>query len=379
MEKKEIQVLYIITKLELGGAQKICLSLFNGLRKRGNIGLLISGSEGNLTKEIHAHDGVYLFDMFKREVSILYFFNEIKTFIHLIRHLRTLRKTYPKLIVHTHSTKAGLLGRWAAFFSGVRTRIHTVHGFGFHPYQTKLGWLSNYILESFTSLITTHYICVSSYDVKTGIRFLPWFKHKHSIIRAAVPQQEFATFTIKHSQKKNTKIFTFGTIACFKKQKNLFDLLQAFKYCHQQNPHVKLEVLGDGHLRPELEAWITKNALHNNIILHGWQEQVSNYMASWNAFVLSSLWEGLPCAVVEARLLKLPVICYDTGGIHDVINHGDNGLLCKPKSLKDLAKNMLLISTDHHLYKTLHEYNDNLHDFENQTMLDQHIELYKSM
>ncbi len=87
MKKKEIQVLYIITKLELGGAQKICLSLLNGLRNNGNIGLLISGSEGKLTKKVLDNEGIYLFDMFKREVSVKYFFKEIKTFFQLIRHI----------------------------------------------------------------------------------------------------------------------------------------------------------------------------------------------------------------------------------------------------------------------------------------------------
>lgn len=377
MKKKEIQVLYIITKLELGGAQKICLSLFEQLQSLGHASFLISGNQGTLAKTDTKKNNIILLDTFKREVSVRTVLTEIKTFFFLIAHIRKLKKKHPHLIVHTHSTKAGLLGRWTAFFARVPTRIHTVHGFGFHPYQTKIGWWVNYVLELLTSFITTHYICVSSFDVKTGIRLLPRFAQKHSIIRAAVDQQRF--IPAQRCEIKTTDTpFVFGTISCFKKQKNLFDLLEAFKHCKQQNPQVKLEVIGDGHLRADLEQWIEKNNLKESIILHGWQHNVSAYLNCWDTFVLSSLWEGLPCAIIEARLSQLPVISYDTGGIHDVIYHGENGLLCKSKQIGTLAKHMLNLSTNQTLIYKLQNYSDDLSDFNQSAMIKQHIELYRS-
>jgi glycosyltransferase involved in cell wall biosynthesis len=374
MKKKEICVLYIITKLELGGAQKICLSLFEQLQSIGHTSFLISGKQGILTSSISKRDNIILLDNFKREIGIKTLIKDVKTFIMLVSQIHQLRKKFPHLIVHTHSTKAGLLGRWAAFFAGTKTRIHTVHGFGFHPYQKKIGWLINYMFELATSIITSHYICVSSFDVKTGIKLIPKFTQKHSIIRAAVNQQLF----IPAWRTKATKIpFIFGTISCFKKQKNLFDLFEAFKQCKQKNPEVKLEVIGDGHLRIDLEQWITKNNMKESIILHGWQHNVSRYLSQWHAFVLSSLWEGLPCAVIEARLLRLPVISYDTGGIHDVIYHEKNGLLAKPTYITELAQHMINISADLKFASQLQNYRDDLTDFDQKEMLQKHIELYR--
>ena len=105
--------------------------------------------------------------------------------------MKKLKKQHPHLIVHTHSTKAGIIGRWAAFFAGIKKRIHTIHGYGFHAHQNKILWVSIYLIEFITSLITTHYVCVSSEDVKTGIKLFPHFSGKHSIIRAAVDWDQF--------------------------------------------------------------------------------------------------------------------------------------------------------------------------------------------
>ena len=377
MKQKEIVVLYIITKLELGGAQKVCLSLLNGLKNEGHKAGLISGNQGPLVPQIKGKSMVFLLPSMQREVSLQQIIKEGKNFFALIRLIKKLKKEHPTLTIHTHSTKAGLLGRWAAFFAGVKKRVHTVHGYGFHPHQTKVGWLINYACELITSLITTHYICVSSKDVKTGIQLLPRFGNKHSIIRAAVDWQ---TFHINPKKlKKSRDRFTFGTIACFKKQKNLFDALQAFEQVAKQENNAYFEIVGDGHLRKKIESWIEKHKLTNRIILHGWQENITPFTQQWNAFILSSLWEGLPCAVIEARLQKLPVLSYDTGGIHDVIFNGNNGFLYKPKDWKNLSKGMLRLIRNKDLHAKLSIFDDDLSSFSTQTMIKQHINLYKSL
>lgn len=380
--KKEIQVLYVITKLELGGAQKVCISLFDGLQSNGHESFLISGNEHNcpLKKTVEKKTNVILLKHFRRNVSAKKIFLEVRNFFDLIKQIRKIKGKNPYIIVHTHSTKAGLVGRWAAFFAGVKKRIHTVHGYGFHDYQNKIAWLITYFLELITSFITTHYVCVSSEDVKTGIKLFPYFSKKHSIIRAAVDWNQFyipaRTLTAFPHHKKP---FIFGTVSCFKKQKNLIDLFKAFEYAYSKNHNIKLEVIGDGHLRPKFEAWIAKHDLKNKIILHGWQDKVAPLMINWNVFTMSSLWEGLPCAIVEARLLKLPVLSYKTGGIHDVIIHGQNGFLYKQGNWKELARGMLAISANQYLYQKLQTHEDNLNDFNDQQMIKQHLELYKEL
>lgn len=377
--KQKPTVVYVVTKLELGGAQKVCLSLFKGLAEHDIPTYLISGAQGTLAPEVAHNENCLLINELQREISVHSLWFELKAFITIIKKLRELKKKHPLLIVHTHSTKAGLIGRWAAFFAGVKKRVHTVHGYGFHPHQNSFFWIVNYGLELLTSFITTHYICVSSEDVKTGLALIPGFSKKQSIIRAAVEKQLF--IPAQRTTYQDTKIdtFTFGTIACFKQQKNIFDLLTAFKHVHANNPHTRLEIIGDGVLRPAIELWIMKNRLADAITLHGWQEKVAPYLAMWQAFVLSSLWEGLPCAIVEARLMKLPVLSYNTGGIHDVIFSGQNGFLYPQKQWLQLAQGMLELSQKKELYEKLKNFNDDLHSFDNNFMLEQHATLYTSL
>lgn len=370
MNKKKIHVLYIITKLELGGAQKVCLSLFNELQKDHNVWLL-SGTEGTLVNQTKTHKQVILLDALKREVG----FSEITAFIQMIKEIKKLKKKYPDLIVHTHSTKAGYLGRWAALFAGVTERIHTVHGFGFHEHQSWLGYSIAYLLELFTNVITSHYVCVSSKDVETGIRLLPFFYKKYSLIRAAIDEQRFIPAQLAKTPSEH---FIFGTVACFKKQKNLFDLLHAFHYAYTKNNTLRLEIIGDGSLRSQIEQWIKNHNLTQQIKLHGWQSDVPAIMQRWHAFALSSLWEGLPCAIVEARFLKLPVIAYNVGGMNDIISHGHNGLLYKPLDKQGLAEGMLTLSQDTNLYNTLRNQQDDLKPFTTEQMIKEHTTLYQS-
>lgn len=377
---KDIHVVYIITKLELGGAQKVCLRLMQGLHEHGATAHLISGAEGPLVAQAQKNSHTILLNSFKRELSIASIWYEIKTFFTLVTTLRTLKHQYPDLIVHTHSTKAGLIGRFAALCAGIKKRVHTIHGYAFHNHQNRIIWLAIYLMELLASLITTHFICVSSYDAKTGIRLFPRFAKKHSIIRAAVDWNQFyQPAQTAHPFPVPNEPFIFGTVACFKPQKNLFDLLEAFSHVHQQNRNTRLEIIGDGYLRTRIEQWITKHQLNHAIKLHGWQQQVAPIMFDWHAFVLSSLWEGLPCAIVEARLLKLPVLSYDTGGIHDIIIPGDNGFLYKPKDWSTLARGMLELTRNQQLHNKLQNYNDKLEDFNDQHMIAQHVELYKRL
>ena len=386
---KKLNILYIITKLELGGAQKVCLELCKNLQAAGHKTLLISGAEGELVAQlpnyIADNSQIILLNSFKREVSLKAIWLECKNFYNLIQEIKRLKQIYPDLIVHAHSTKAGLLGRWAAWLAGIKKRVYTIHGYGFNKYQPKLMAGSIYLLELITSLITTDYICVSELDLRAGAKLFPGFKRKAKLIRAGVDDQLFMGARLASPMSApvsgaQRKLFIFGTVACFKKQKNLFDLLCAFKYLKNLDTdyNYKLEIVGDGELRPEIEAWIKTNNLENDIILHGWQtpENLLTIMCQWQVFSLTSLWEGLPCAIVEARCLKLPVLAYNTGGISEVIYHAKNGFLYQQGDWLSLAQDMYKLAHDNLLYQKLSAYPDDLSNYSYSYMSQAHEKLY---
>lgn len=379
--KKSITVIHIITKLELGGAQKVCLSLCKELPSMGIETVLISGQQGPLVPQAHLLKKAILLPSLQREISLKNSVHELKNFFSLVTHLKKLKKQYPNIIVHTHSTKAGVVGRWAAFFAGIKTRVHTVHGFAFHAHQKWLHWASIYLVELVTSFITSHFVCVAHHDARVGIKLFPFFKKKYHVIRAAVEWQIFydQVRKVRNDFPVAETSFVFGTISCFKEQKNIFDLLRAFAHVHQTNSFTRLEIIGDGHLRAAIETWITTHKLEHAVVLHGWQKNVAPIMRQWHTFVLSSLWEGLPCAVVEARLLGMPVISYDTGGVNEVISHGKNGFLIPQKQWRTLAESMLLLAHNKQQYLKFKRYPDSLEEFKISAMTHQHSVLYKKM
>ena len=332
MQEKKITVVHIITKLDLGGAQKACLLLVKGIRAHGNEAILISGNQGELVGAVQGDDKVILLDTFKREAGLSLIRADIKTFFNMVRTLRAIRKQLEDknsiensahretasseidrtsgpghaLVVHTHCPKAGIMGRWAAWFAGIRHRVHTVHGPSLHEHQPWLVWLPIYALELVTSFITTHFVCVASSDVEAGKKLFPRFGKKYSIIRAAIDWDRFTPASVTTMGPTESDTFVFGTVACFKPPKNLFDLIKAFAFMHQKYPNSRLEIVGDGVLRSKIEACIDEHQVTEAVILHGWQHNVIPIMRTWHAFAFSSLWEGLPCAVVEARLLNYP-------------------------------------------------------------------------
>lgn len=374
---KKIHVLYVITKLELGGAQKVCLSLHEGALTQGYVSHVVTGREGVLVTEAQRIGNVIFLKTLKREINS--FFGEIRAFFSLFRTMRKLKKQYKNIIVHTHSTKAGLLGRWAAFFAGIKTRVHTVHGFGFHEFQSRFMWLIVFFLEYVTSLITTHFVCVSETDRFIGIRYFPKFLKKSSVIRAAIDWKRFIG-----AQKSTTGRLTIGTVSCFKPQKNLLDLLQAFKIVFDQVDSSKkeillLQIIGDGLMRPVLEQWVNDNGLTAHVEFLGWQSHVVSFMKTWDIFALSSLWEGLPCAIIEARVCKLPVVAYNVGGIHEVINDGVNGFLIPAGNIHLLAQKLVYLINQPNVRDVIGNHGDALHDFSDKVMVTKHLELYKSL
>lgn len=363
----------------MGGAQKVCLSIKKGLDDQHHWTCLISGTEGALCTSTQHMPNTILLKEFKREVSLLGFFNECICFIKIVKTLRSLKKQFPDLIVHTHSTKAGLMGRWAAFFARVNKRVHTIHGYGFQPQQFVLARFAIYILELMTSFITTHFICVSTEDAQRGCRIFPFFTSKHSIIRAAVDWKQFYKPALAIRCPTTDQPFIFGSVGGLNKRKNHMEMLKAFEYVHVRYPNAQLEIIGDGDMRVNYEQWIKEHNLQDCIKLHGWQQEVAPIMINWHAFLLTSLWEGMPCAIVEARLLKLPVLAYETNGIRDVIIPDSNGFIYKQSDWNSLAQGMLTLINNPDLFRQTQSFKDELSEFNDTAMIKLHIDLYKSL
>jgi glycosyltransferase involved in cell wall biosynthesis len=380
-ETNTFHVVYILTQLELGGAQKVCLELFNHFAPNS---YLISSQTGILLEQVKNDPHFFGLAALQREVSLKTAWKELIAFLNIYLHLIRLKQKHAFIIVHTHSSKAGILGRLAAYLAGIKNVVHTVHGFGITTAQAKTTFFLFALLEQLATFLTNVIICVSKCDQEAGSRLFYGFAKKAIIIRAAVNEGPFlimkkqATCAKKRNASENKIIL--GSISCFKPQKNLLDLIKAFylteKLCPVKTKVLMLEIIGDGAMRSEIEERITRYGLGDKIKLLGWQEDVLPKMLNWDCFVLTSLWEGLPCSLIQALLLDQAAICYDTGGISEVIKDGENGFLVKQRDLFTFAEKLTFLKNipkSEFTKKTMPEKTAN---FFIATMLSRHRDVY---
>ncbi|AKL97850.1 glycosyltransferase [Endomicrobium proavitum] len=334
-----IKVCYIITKLELGGAQKVALYTAENLEKDTFEDFLITGSGGILDDEAAKKLKVFKVPSLVREIS------PIKDLRALLKIRKILKKEKPEL-VHTHSSKAGILGRIAAKLAGVKTIVHTIHGYGFNETQK---WYVKYLyiyIEKFCTLFTDKLIVVAKEDMDKGLRYKIAKENKFTLIRAGIDTHYYKTFNPNPDFRKtladeNTKIIT--TIGPFKPQKNLQDFIKAAGLVCKSVDNVKFFIVGDGDLRPELEKLIADLNLTDKIILLGWRTDIAEILYASDVFAMTSLWEGLPRTILEAMCCSKPVVANAVDGVKEVIREGKNGFKVNPHNYQYTAEKIIYL------------------------------------
>jgi glycosyltransferase involved in cell wall biosynthesis len=330
----KIRICHIITKLELGGAQKNTLYTVSHLDPSKFETFLISGEQGILDFEAMEKLGERV--IFAREMKRS--INPLFDLIALIKLTIVLKKIRPH-IIHTHSSKAGILGRWAGFFAGVKVRIHTIHGFGFSPFHPlPVRWLFIF-LERITSLVTTYFICVSENNLKEGIRLGIIKGGKAEIIRSGVEIEKFMNANVEVEKKKrelgiplDKKII--GMVACFKPQKAPLDFVRIARILKDKRDDLHFVMIGDGELRERIEEEILRLGLKDNFSILGWRKDVEEIFKIVDLFVLTSLWEGLPQVIPQAYASGVPMVVSDVDGNREFVEDGVNGFTFKPHDLQ---------------------------------------------
>ncbi|WP_455370504.1 glycosyltransferase family 4 protein [Petrachloros mirabilis] len=331
-------VCHVITKLELGGAQEVALYAVSHLDRRKFRPVLVTGPGGMLTEEAIELPGVQTIIIPSLGRSIRAF-SDLLALFELISLFRRLRPT----IVHTHSSKAGILGRWAAWFARVPIVVHTVHGYGVTPAQPALLRRLFVLLERMTGWVTSHWIMVAQVDVEKG-RQWRLFQNNVSIVRPGIDPRPFqssidatARNRIREEFGARPGDFLVGTVACLKPQKAPEDVVRVAQLLSKTSPDVRFVLIGDGELRPRLEALIRQCGLHQRVRLAGWRRDIDKAMKCFDALLLTSHWEGLPRVILEASAVGLPVVATKVGGVEEVVRNGENARLYDVGDVNGLA------------------------------------------
>ena len=378
----KLKIARIITRMDVGGAQRVVLYLSRDLDPTLFEQIVITGEGGVLLAELCEIPSIrhFLVPELSRRVDIGGLWSDLKA-VWKIR--RILRRERPQ-IVHTHTPKAGIVGRWAARLAGVPRIIHTFHGFGFNTLQSSWRTRIYVAIERFTALITTHFVAVSHQNLLKGESYRIFPQERCSLIRSGIDFSKFQNAKPDKAQKKmelglSPSDSIVGIVAAFTTHKALNYFVDVAARLHPQFPQVKFVMVGDGELRPQIEHQIAKLQLQSIVRLLGWRSDIPEVLSTFDVFLLTSLWEGLPRALVESVLAGIPVVASDVDGVCEVIHDGENGFLVPAGDTQAMARGVGRLLQDDFLRRRMGAWRPGVGEFSVQKMLKDHSHLYKNI
>lgn len=346
-------VVHVITRLELGGAQENTLSTCRGLVEAGYRVALLYGPGGVLDDELETMPGVAPCPIAPLARSVRPD-RDVRAFTTTRAALARLRDDHrdaggrdDDFIVHTHSSKAGIIGRTAAASLGIRNVVHSIHGFGFHVGQPAPLFRAYVEAERAMAPLTRAFIAVSRANVAEGqARGILRRDHRVEVVRSGMALERFfgardRRDVCRAQLQIEPDLPLFVSIANLKPQKDPLTAVAAMRDVIREQPQAQLWYVGDGPLRTEVERFIATHGLTRSVRLLGWRRDVPDIVAASDVVVLSSRFEGLPRSAVQAVAAGRPFVGTRVDGTSEIIRCDRDGYLVEPGDPGSLAAAMM--------------------------------------
>ena len=383
-QERRLKVIHLITLLELGGAQGHAIHTVRHLDPERFDARLWCGRGGYWDLDVEGDLGAA---------------GRLRFFRNLVRPVRPLsdllivydlwkafREERPD-VLQTHSSKAGIVGRVAAWLAGVPVVIHMFHGFGFNDRQNFLVRALYVRLERWTARLATKLIFVSEANRRTAEETEIGRPSQYAVIRAGVSLSDLERHRVNIDRSgvrrdlglpNDSRLVT--TLSAFKPQKNLSDFIEVARRVCAKVPQAVFVLLGDGEERPDIERRVRELNLGDRIRMPGWRRDSARILAASDVFVLTSLWEGLPRALVEAMALRVPSVCYETDGVSDLLGREKGEMLARG-DLEGMTTSVIrLLGDSSHAAALAESQNGRLsRDFDIDEVVLQQADLYLSL
>jgi len=349
-----LKITHIITRLVVGGAQENTVATVLGLRGKPGVEVnLISGPtngpEGSLESEFkNSPELLTIVPGLVRPV------HPLKDFIALNKLEKILRAQKPD-IVHTHSGKAGILGRLAARRAGVPIIIHHIHGPSFGNFQNAIANFIFQAAEKKAGRVTDHFIVVADAMKDQYLAAGIGRPEQYAKIFSGFPLEPFLAAENNLELRGKLGIapddFIVGKMARLFKLKGHDDLFAVSPDLVRQNPKIKFLLVGDGKWRGRFENLAKSLGLEKHFIFTGLvpPPEVPKYVGIMDALVHLSTREGLPRALPQALAAAKPVVAYDCDGAREVCRNDETGFLISCGDKAKLFKSILLLAGNENL------------------------------
>ncbi len=350
---ERVKVLRVIARLNMGGPALHVAYLTAGLQKRGYDTTLAAGSlaRGEDSMAFVAEGlgvEVVRIDELGREISPL------RDLLATFKLARLIRRERPQ-ILHTHTAKAGTVGRVAALLAGSRRPpivVHTFHGHVLRGYFGPVRSLMFRLLERWLASSTTALVAVSPQvrDDLVALGIAP--RERFAVIRlgieldARVAAQQDGRSESRRYLGIPLNRFAVGWIGRMTAVKRTDDVLLAFKALRDRGVDACLCMVGDGPDRGQLERRAHELGIVRDTLFLGYQEDVASFYAAFDALVLPSGNEGTPVSAIEALAAGRPVVATRVGGVPDVVRDGEDGFLVEAGATDELAGRLARLARD---------------------------------
>ena len=348
---RPIRVLRVIARLNVGGPALHVTYLARGLADRGYETTLVAGDVGRGEASMafvadRAGVDVVRLRGLSRELSPL------RDAVAAWRLARIIRKVRPD-VVHTHTAKAGAVGRMAALLAGPRRPVvvHTFHGHVLRGYFGRVGTLVFRAIETVLARVTDRLVAVSP-EVRDELVSLGVARpERFSVIRLGIELEPRVAFDgdvveIRRRLGIGEETFVVGWFGRMTAVKRTDDLSTALAALRERGVDALLLLVGDGDDRDRLEQRAHELGLARSCLFLGYQEDVAAWYAICDAIVLTSASEGTPVTIIEALAAGRAVVATAVGGVPDVVDEGETGFLVPPGDTDALAERLELLARD---------------------------------
>ena len=353
-ENNKIRVLHILTRLIAAGADENTLFTIQGVDPNRFESTLLVGRDSEIIEEMR-NQGVNIIiePYLRRDIHLL---SDIIALININRIIR--RSNFN--IVHTHTAKAGFIGRLAAKIAGVPIIIHTLHGLSFHDFMPRWQKRLFILLERFVGQFTNLFISVGENIKAKSIAEKIGSEEKYITIYSGMDLSKFSSVDIIPSKKRaelglDAHAPVIGTVARLEPRKGPQYFVEVVRLVREEIPNINAVIVGKGSYETALRKKSDEYGLNNNLFLTGFRKDIEEVMAVFDIVCLTSLWEGIPRVLIQGALLGKPLIAFDIDGNSEVVKDGKNGFLIPPISVELFANRVIELLKDKELRKKFSE------------------------
>ncbi len=339
-----VPVVHIITMLELGGAQQNTLHTVANLDRRRFAPQLVCGPGGLLDDAARALPDVpvHFVPDLVRPIRPL---RDRAARRAITRLLRPLADDGP-VIVHTHSSKAGILGRQAARRAGAGPVVHTVHGFGHDAIRQPLLRRIALAVERRAATGTDAFLTVASCHAERGRRDRLFGDAPVHIVRSGIDVDDFARADSLRTAARvalelPAEAPVVGMLACLKPQKAPVDFVEIAARVLRERDDAHFFLAGDGELRQAVELRCAQLGLGRRLRLLGWRRDIPELLGALDVLLLTSRWEGLPRVCPQAMAAGRPIVGTRVDGVPEAVVDDRNGYLYEPGNLSTAARRLV--------------------------------------